>query len=158
MPNFGGLTDREAAIDAIIRFVLSLDNGDSTLCTSSLTKDTVTDLTPFQKIGMNHQHPIVGRQAVVDLLMGAVGRPLDTTHMATNIRCTVQGDEAELTCCVLAQHFRLGEGLDPKFQEHYLGANNYEATIVRDGDLWKVKKLVIIPAWTLGNLDVMKVN
>jgi hypothetical protein len=44
MPNAGGLTDREAAIDAVIRFVCALDEGDSELSASSLSEDAVMDL------------------------------------------------------------------------------------------------------------------
>ena len=156
MPNAGGLTDREAAIDAIIRFVVSLDDGDRELCASSLTEDMIMDLTPFSKIGMNNQSS-TGKAAVVERLMTAVGKPLDTTHCATNIRCTVSGDEANLSCCVLAQHFRLGQGPSHNFQDHYLVANQYKADIVREGDLWKVSKLIITPAWTQGDPEVMKV-
>ncbi|KAJ9654790.1 hypothetical protein H2198_006229 [Neophaeococcomyces mojaviensis] len=156
MPNVGGLTDREAAIDAIIRFVVSLDDGDPELCASSLTEDTIMDLTPFSKVGMHYQ-PVIGRATVVERLMTAVGKPLDTTHSATNVRCTVNGDKADLSCCVLAQHFRLGQGPSSEFQDYYLFGNQYKASIVRDENLWKVSKLVITPAWTVGNPDVMKV-
>lgn len=156
MPNAGGLTDREAAIDAIIRFVTSLDSGDEELCNSSMTENIVMDLSPFAKAGLNI--PVVdGRQAAVNQLMTAVGKALDTTHMATNIRCTVDRDTAELTCTVLAQHFRKGEGLRSECQENCLHGNLYKATIVREGDLWKTKYLMITPAWTQGTHDVMKV-
>ncbi|KIX00284.1 uncharacterized protein Z518_10423 [Rhinocladiella mackenziei CBS 650.93] len=157
MPNAGGLTDREAAIDAIIRFVVSLDDGDPELCASSLTEEAIMDLTPFNKAGLNYE-PVIGRTAVVERLMAAVGKALDTTHSATNVRCTVNGDKADLSCCVLAQHFRLGQGPSPQFQDYYFFGNQYEASIVREGDLWKVNKLVITPAWTQGNPDVMKVQ
>ncbi|EXJ94344.1 hypothetical protein A1O1_02738 [Capronia coronata CBS 617.96] len=53
----------------------------------------------------------------------------DPTHMATNIRCTVDNDSdedaAELTSVVLAQHFGLGEGPAPETQDHWLNANKY---------------------------------
>ena len=156
MPNADGLTDREAAIDSIIRFVTSLDSGDEDVCASSMTDDIVMDLTPFAKAGMNI--PVInGKAAAVNQLMTAVGTALDTTHMATNIRCTVKGDSAELTCTVLAQHFRKGEGLKSECQENVLHGNLYKATIVREGDLWKANYLTITPAWTQGNHDVMKV-
>lgn len=156
MPNAGNLTDREAAIDAIIRFVNSLDFGDPDLLSSCLTEDTIMDLTPFTNVGMNYQ-PIHGASAVNNTLMKAVGKSLDTTHTATNIRCTVTDDAADLTCCVLAQHFRLGEGPSAEFQDYYMFGNQYTAEIVRDGELWKVKKLVITPAWTMGKPEVMRV-
>ncbi|KAK4502107.1 hypothetical protein PRZ48_005530 [Zasmidium cellare] len=156
MPNAGGLTDREAAIDAVIRFVCALDEGDADLSASSLTEDAVMDLTPFQKVGMD-RGLAEGRSNIVKILMDAVGKPLDTTHCATNIRCTVQGESAELKSCILAQHFRRGEGPDPKFQDHYLFGNQYAAQIVRDGELWKIKRLTITPAWVAGNPEIMNV-
>lgn len=155
MPNAHNLTDREAAIDAIIRFCNSLDSGDPTLCASSLTPNTTLDLTPFSASGQNFTIT-TGRTAVVDLLLSALG-PLDTTHCATNIRCTVDGDTAELTCCVLAQHFRGGEGPKPEFGDYWFCGNQYVARIVRDGDEWRVERLVITPAWTVGKPEVMKV-
>ncbi|KAF2159003.1 hypothetical protein M409DRAFT_30539 [Zasmidium cellare ATCC 36951] len=156
MPNAGGLTDREAAIDAVIRFVCALDQGDAELSASSLTKDSIMDLTPFRKVGME-RGIAEGRDAIVKVLMDAVGKPLDTTHSATNIRCTVQGDSAELTTCVLAQHFRRGEGPSPEFQDYYLFGNQYAAQIVRDGELWRIKRLTITPAWVVGNPEIMNV-
>lgn len=156
MPNAGNLTDREAAIDAIVRFVVSLDSGDADMCTSSLTHDAIMDLTPLSNIGMQ-RGVVEGRDTVVNTLMTAVGKPLDTTHSATNIRCSVDGDSADLTCCVLAQHFRRGEGPKPEFREYYLMGIQYVATILRVEDLWRVSKLVLTPAWTVGNPDVMKV-
>ena len=156
MPNAGGLTDREAAMDAIIRFVCALDNGDEDLMNSAFTEDIVVDLSPFRKVGMRYD-PVEGRKAVVDRMMTAVGKPLDTTHSATNLRCTVSGDKAELTACILAQHFRGGEGPSPEYQDFYFFGNQYEASLVRAGELWRVKKLLIAPAWTFGKPEVMKV-
>ena len=156
MPNAGGLTDREAAIDAIIRFVCALDEADAELSVSALTEDAIMDLSAFTKAGMNYG-VVNGRDEIVNRLMTAVGKPLDTTHSATNIRCTVNGDTASLTTCVLAQHFRRGEGPDPKCQEYYLFGNQYKATLIRNGELWRVNNLTIAPAWTQGNPDVMKV-
>ncbi|RVX67379.1 hypothetical protein B0A52_09160 [Exophiala mesophila] len=157
MPNVGGLTDREAAIDAIVRFVCSLDEGSDELCSSAVTDNVVMDLRPFNKVGMKYS-VVEGKTDVVNRLMTAVGRPLDTTHSATNIRCYLTGpDTADLTCCVLAQHFRGGEGPSPEFQDYYLFGNQYKAKVVRQGDLWKVSELEIAPAWTQGNPEVMKV-
>lgn len=156
MPNAGGLTDREAAIDTIIRFVVSLDNGDGELCGSAVTQDALMIL-DFAKTG-TQRDPVRGKEAIVDLLMSNVGRPLDTTHSATNIRCFVDGDTAELTCCVLAQHFRGGEGPNPGFQDFSFWGNEYKATIVREGDLWKANKIIITPTWTFGKPEVMKVQ
>lgn len=157
MPNFGGLTDRESAIDAVIRFVCALDNGDSELSASSLSEHAVMDLSPFSKAGMTPR-VVHGRDDIVDALMSHVGRPLDTTHCATNIRCTVVGDNASLTSCILAQHFRGGQGPSPEYQEFFFNGNQYDCDIVRDGEFWRISRVLITPAWTFGNPEVMKVQ
>ena len=77
--------------------------------------------------------------------------------MATNIRCTVNGDKAELTSVILAQHFRLGEGQPPETQDYWLNGNKYQCSIVKAGDLWRIGSVTIEPAWTLGNQEVMNV-
>jgi len=155
MWNAGGLTDREAAIDALIRFVVALDDGDSKLSASSLTENAVMNLV-FGKSGMQSRK-VEGRDSIVDILMSRIGKAMDTTHMATNIRCEVNGDKAELTSTILAQHFRLGEGQPPEAQEYFMNGNKYQSTIVRAGDVWKIETVTIEPAWTLGNPAIMDV-
>ena len=131
MPNAGGLTDREAAIDALIRFVVALDDGSLELSASSLTENAVMHLV-FGKSGMQSRK-VEGRDAIASILMSKVGMALDTTHMATNIRCTVDGDKAELTSVILAQHFRLGDGQSPEHDDYFMNGNKYQCTIVRAG-------------------------
>lgn len=122
-----------------------------------MTEDVILDMTPFKKLGWDSQST-TGREEVVKRLMDAVGTALDTTHSATNIRCTVDEDTANLSSTVLAQHFRLGEGLNPECNDYYLFGNFYKAEIVRAGDVWRMKKVTITPGWTQGNPDVMKVR
>lgn len=156
MPNRGGLTDREAAIDALHRFVWALDEGSSELSASSLTEDARMAL-EFTHNGESPRE-IAGRDIIVELLMNKVGRPLDTTHMATNIRCELVGkDTAELQAQILAQHFRRGEGASAEFNDCYLFGNIYKCLVVREGDVWKFSKVAIRAVWTQGNPEVMKV-
>lgn len=155
MPNKGGLTDREAAIDALHRFLWSLDEGSDELAHSSLTEGAVMEL-HFTHNGSEPRR-VTHRDNIVPLLMDAVGKPLDTTHMATNIRCEVKGDTAELKAQILAQHFRKGEGADPEKGEFYLNGNLYRCVVVRVGEEWRMSVVDIRPAWVQGNPEVMKV-
>lgn len=100
---------------------------------------------------------VAGRDTIVELLMSAVGRPLDTTHMATNVRCEVDKDTAELQAQILAQNFRAGEGVGAEFNDYYTFGNIYKCSLVREGGLWKFTKVAIRAAWTQGNPEVMKV-
>lgn len=157
MPNHDGLSDREAAIDAMTRFVVSLDDGDAEMLAGSITEDMLMDLSPFNKAGNFNYQPFSGRELVVDRLMKAVGKSMDSTHSITNFQCAVKGDVAQLSCYVLAQHFRLGQGPSSDYQDFYLMGNRYKAEAVREGEWWKVKKLIVTPAWTQGVPAVMNV-
>ncbi|KAK5687222.1 hypothetical protein LTS10_001360 [Elasticomyces elasticus] len=157
MGNENGLTDREAAIDAIIRFVNSLDDGDSELLSSALTEDVVVDLTPFNKSGFNFS-VLASKASVIDRMIPFVGTGLDTTHHTSNFRVKVTADTATLSCHVLAQHFRKDEGPLDAFQDCYMMGNRYQANVVRDGALWKIEKIVISAAWTQGNIGVLQAN
>lgn len=156
MTNSEGLTDREAAIDALTRFVCALDEGDPDLLRSSITEDMLMDLSPFDKIGRSYSS-FSGKETVVERLMKVVGQSMDSTHMITNIRTKGSGDSLEIACYALAQHYRLGQGPSPDFQDFYLMGNKYKAQVVRDGDVWRVKSLRVEPAWTQGVPGVMKV-
>jgi hypothetical protein len=146
MVNAGGLTDREAAIDALVRFVVALDDGDAQLSASSLTEDAVMNLV-FGNSGMESRK-IEKRQSIVDILMTKVGVALDTTHMATNIRCTVTGDKAELTSVILAQHFRLGQGQSPDHQDFFMNGRPPEVpNTFRQHPFYPLAN--DIPAWLL---------
>jgi hypothetical protein len=156
MSNKGGLTDREAAIDALHRFVWALDEGSDDLSSSSLTPDATMVLN-FTHNGAKPRE-INGRDTIVETLMSAVGRPLDTTHMATNVRCEVDGDKAKLQAQILAQHFRGGEGVSPEYGDYYLFGNIYKCEIERaDEGLWRINRVTISAKWTQGKPEVMKV-
>lgn len=154
--NEGGLTDRDAAIDAVVRFVIGIDDADTELLESSLTDDVVFDPAAFNKTGSNHT-VTAGKQEVVSLLMSAVGTSLDTTHMTSNFRVTITGDSANLSCYALAQHFRKGEALEA-FQDCYLNGNRYNVKLVRDETLWRIQNFVLLPSWTYGHRSVMDTN
>lgn len=156
MANKDGLTDREAAVDSLYRFVWALDEGSDELSASSLTEDAVMTL-HFTHNGATPRD-VNGRKVIVDLLMSAVGRPLDSTHMATNVRCEIDGDKAKLQAQILAQHFRKGEGVGAEFGDYYLFGNIYHCDIERaEEGVWRISHITIRAQWTQGNPEVMKV-
>ena len=157
MPNSNGLTDREAITDAIVRLVLSIDDGDAELLSSTITDDMVMDLTGLNESGFAYR-PFVGKEMVVQGLMKAVGTSLDTTHHVSNFRIDLGIDSAKLDCYALAQHFRRGEGLSSKSNDCFLAGNKYHSIVVREEGVWKVKRLEVKAAWTYGDGSVMKVD
>src|SRR5215467_4877490 len=104
--------DRTEIAETLYRFALGLDLGDADSLASSLTEDVVFDFTPAaNKVG--REFPVLSsRDAVVKTIIATLG-PLDTSHTASNIQITVNGDSATLKAYVMAQHFMPGEGPRP---------------------------------------------
>jgi ketosteroid isomerase-like protein len=144
------LLDRAAITDTLHRYAAGLDLNDADLLTSSLTEDAVVDLGPaMRRIG--YEFPALApRQTVVDTLIGAVG-PLDSSHSISNIRITVDGDHATVLAYAQAQHFKPGSGSDPAETRHALMMNRYTASLVRDGEQWRIRHLDIANAWFEGD-------
>ena len=162
MVDVKALLDRAEITDTITRFLRSLDDGNPALLASCLTPDMTMDLTPLNKAGMSYP-AFHGREAVVEKLMHAVGKTMDSAHHVGNFLFDLPeggGDEARVSCYALAQHFRLGEGPDDRHNGHEdycLMGNRYDITLVRDGEGWKIKLYVVSCMWSLGNVDVVKV-
>ena len=157
-----GLTAREAIIETLNRFAAGLDDNDEALLQSVFSEESIFDATPMNKLGFTFS-PMHGKQVVIDALMKAVGSKLDTMHHASNFLVDIKGDEAELKCYALAQHFRLGEGLSSLAvgsKDCFLQGNRWNVDLVREeggpGGGWKIRKFVLVPGWTFGNAEVMK--
>ncbi|WP_063798141.1 nuclear transport factor 2 family protein [Streptomyces sp. 150FB] len=148
------IVDRAAIADTVHRYAAGLDHGDAELLTSSLTEDATVDLTPATtKIGLDF--PVLApRETVVGVLIPAVG-PLDTSHVISNIRTTVDGDTANVRCYAMAQHFPPGEGPRPERTRQALMMNRYDADLVRDDKIWRIRRLTIDSAWFSGDPTVL---
>ncbi|MYV53677.1 nuclear transport factor 2 family protein [Streptomyces sp. SID3212] len=148
------LADRAAIADTLHRYTAGLDFGDADLLTSALTEDATVDLTPATgKIGLDF--PVLApRETVVGVLIPAVG-PLDTSHVISNIRTTVDGDTANARAYAMAQHFPPGDGPKPDRTRQALMMNRYDADLVRDGEIWRIRRLTIDSAWFSGDPTVL---
>jgi hypothetical protein len=148
------ITDRAEITDAIYRYAAGLDFGDAALLESALTEDAVVDLTSATtKLGLDF--PVLApRDTVVGALVTAVG-PLDTSHSITNVRIGIVGDTATARCYAQANHYLPGEGPRPDRTRHALMMNRYTAEMVRDGERWRIRRLLIDCAWFDGDPSVL---
>ena len=152
MANTTGMTDREAVIDAAVRFAISLDDANTELLSSTISDNVIMELP-----GSNER--VEGRGAVTERLMSAVGIPLDTTHMTSNFQVTIDGDPAHLSCYALAQHFRRGEGLSTAVvKDYYLMGNRWRTRLVRNEQIWRIEYFGLSSMWTQGDREVMNVG
>ncbi|HUN35657.1 MAG TPA: nuclear transport factor 2 family protein [Trebonia sp.] len=148
------LTDRAEITDAIYRYAAGLDHGDVALLESALTEDAVVDLSAAtSKLGLDF--PVLApRDVVVGALASAVG-PLDTSHSITNVRIDLAGDTATVRCYAQANHYLPGEGPQPDRTRHALMMNRYTAEMTRDGQRWRIRRLLIDCAWFDGDPQVL---
>lgn len=139
-------TDRTEIIDALYRFGLGQDLKDRELFASSFAADAELDFRPAAARWGAEPPLMTGRDAIVDTILTLFEGRVDTTHQVTNPRVTVDGDTARLTALVEAQHL-----LSADHGTHALLKNRYDVDLVRAGDRWVMRRVVIENAWYTGD-------
>src|SRR5256886_1613915 len=145
--------DRYEIEDALHRFAFGLDHGDADSLSSAFTEDCVLDFRPAGKQLELDFSRITGRQAIVETLLPLLG-PNDTSHTASNLQIEISDDSATLYCYVSAQHFMPREGPRPG-TENALLMNRYDCQLIRDGQKWRFRQIVIDNAWAQGNPEIL---
>jgi len=146
-------SDRYEIADALHRFAFGVDHGDGDSLSSALAEDCILDFRPAgKKLGLDFGK-LTGRQTIVDALVPLLG-PLDTSHTVSNLQIEVSDDSATLYCYVMAQHFMPREGPRPG-SENALLMNRYDGQLVREGQKWRFKQIVIDHAWAQGNPEIL---
>lgn len=158
-----GNSARDAAIDAIQRFALALDINDADLMRSAFTADGVLDKSGLSRVTGQEMPPDNGIDAILSTTFALIG-PMDTSHHLSNYRVKFNGKqtEAQIMCHVYAQHFRAGEGPDPRKRDYILFGNLYYADVVKDGDgsdaMWKIKRMGMHCLWSEGDTRLVGIE
>jgi len=141
--------DKLAVIDALYRFAAGIDLRDSSLLSSALAENAVSDFRPAAaKAGFDY--PVIeGRDRIVAALAASLAK-LDTTHSVTNPRVAIDGDTARLDALVEAQHVSQD---DPA--RSYLMKNRYDVELERKGDGWVIKRNTVDNVWRAGDIAVL---
>ncbi|MFJ9782348.1 nuclear transport factor 2 family protein [Amycolatopsis sp. NPDC101161] len=139
-------TDRTEIVDALYRFGLGQDLKDRELFASSFAADAELDFRPAAARWGAEPPLMTGRDAIVDTILALFEGRVDTTHQVTNPRVSVDGDTARLTALVEAQHL-----LSADHGTHALLKNRYDVDLVRAGDRWLMRRVVIENAWYTGD-------
>ncbi|WP_370965239.1 nuclear transport factor 2 family protein [Amycolatopsis sp. cg9] len=138
--------DLHEIVDALYRFGLGQDLKDRALFASSFAADAELDFRPAAAKWGARPPLMTGRDEIVDTILALFDGRVDTTHQVTNPRVTVDGDTAHLTALVEAQHL-----LSADHATHALLKNRYDTDLVRDGDRWVLRRVVIENAWYTGD-------
>jgi hypothetical protein len=145
--------DRYEVADTLHRYAFGLDHGDADSLVSALAEDCVLDFRRADR-KLHLGFPLItGRQAILDSVLPLIG-PLDTSHTVTNLQIEISGDSATLSAYVMSQHFMPREGSRPG-AENALLMNRYDSELVRDGQKWRFRRIIIDNAWSQGNPEVI---
>lgn len=141
--------DRLEIVDALYRFGAGIDFNRADFLESAIAIDAVVDFAPAaRKAGLDFPL-LTGRAMVIQVLTTTVGL-LDTTHSVTNPRIQITGDTARLYAIVEAQH------LPPQDRSrHFLMKNQYDVSLVRDGERWVISNMVVDNVWFTGEPNVL---
>ena len=146
-------SDRYEIADALHRYAFGLDHGDADSLASVLTEDCVFDFTPAsRKLKLDFPR-ISGRQAILEAVLPLIG-PLDTSHTASNLQIEISDDSATLSAYVMSQHFMPREG-SRRGSENALLMNRYDCELIRDGEKWRFKRIIIDNAWSQGDPEIL---
>lgn len=143
-----GMTDREAVMDAFIRWTTSSDDGDRELLHSVLTSDVVVDFTKLQAMGVP-LGVVEGRNAVIDSVIRTPGRG-ETTHLVGNFRVQLNGDRAQAECLCTMTHYTRKEPSSPIGQADFAMSHKYRGDLIKSDGHWRFARLQIDLYWTGG--------
>jgi SnoaL-like domain len=145
--------DRYEIADALHRYCFALDHGGADSLASALTEDCVFDFRPAGK-KLHLDFPLItGRQSILESVLPLIG-PLDTSHTASNLQIEISDDSATLSAYVMSQHFMPREG-SRRGAENALLMNRYDCELVRDGEKWRLRRIVISNAWAQGDPEIL---
>lgn len=136
-------------MDAMYRFGAGVDHNEGDLLASAFADDAVVDFRPCGRaMGLNFP-VLTGGETIIGFLRGNAGVQT-TSHVITNGRAQVEGRAATLRALVDATHLPKS---DPSRRCRMM--NWYDVELVQDGDLWRIRRLVISNAWFAGDVQVL---
>jgi 3-phenylpropionate/cinnamic acid dioxygenase small subunit len=137
-----GLIDRLAVEDVLTRYAFALDRRDWDLLETCFVSDAVLVYEPLPEFSGF----ATLRAAMQFGLEGTV-----TQHLITNIRITVDGDQAESWCYGHATHRRD----DVDGGNLFVTGGAYEDSLTRAADGWRIARRHVHAKWTWGNPRVV---
>ena len=143
--------DKLAIAEALYRYAAGIDLRDKELFASALTEDAVSDFRPAAAKARFEYPVIEGRGVLVEAISKSLSS-LDTTHTVSNPRVSIDGDVARMEALVEAQHVPRSDST-----RHYLMKNRYDVDLVRSGNDWLIKRIVVDNVWRSGDPTVLSV-
>ena len=141
--------ERLEVMDALLRFGAGVDHYDGELLATAFSDDAVVDFGPCGR-AMGLDFPVVTGGDTIIRFLRATAEAQTTTHVIINGRAKIEGDAARLRALVDATHLPKGD-----HSRRCQMMNWYDVDLVRDENLWLMRRLVISNAWFTGDTQVL---
>ncbi len=141
--------ERLEAMDALYRFGSGVDHNDADLLATAFSDDAVVNFGPCGRT-MGLDFPVLtGNVTIVCFLCGTAEKQT-TSHVITNGRARIEGDSAVLRALVDATHLPKND-----HSRRCQMMNWYDVELVREVDMWRMRRIVISNAWFTGDVQVL---
>ena len=136
-------------MDAMYRFGAGVERNEKDLLATAFSDDAVVDFGPCGR-AMGLDFPVLtGGETIVGFLCATAERQT-TSHVITNGRAKVDGHAAGLRVLVNATHLPKGD-----HSRRCEMMNWYDVDLVKQTDLWRMRRGVISNAWFTGDIQVL---
>jgi 3-phenylpropionate/cinnamic acid dioxygenase small subunit len=136
MLSLAEISDRLAVSDLLNRYATAMDSRNWDLLAACFTDDARLD---YDTSG------VFGRQDFVEHCAEGLARMKATQHRVTNQVITLDGDQAQATSYVVAQHVRDNDAT-------FTLGGTYHDDLVRTGDEWRIASRQFVTSWKAGKL------
>ena len=141
--------ERLEVTDALLRFGAGVDHNDEELLATAFSDDAVVDFGPCGR-AMGLDFPVLTGGDTILRFLRATAEAQTTTHVITNGRAKIDEGAARLRALVDATHLPKGD-----HSRRCQMMNWYDVDLVKDGNLWRMRRLVISSAWFTGDTQVL---
>ncbi len=136
-------------MDALYRCGAGVDHNDADMLATAFSEDATVDFGPCGR-AMGLAFPVLtGGAAIVGLLCGNAEKQT-TSHVITNGRARIDRDTAVLRTLVDATHLPKSD-----HSRRCQMMNWYDVDLVRQADVWRMRRVVISNAWFTGDVQVL---
>ncbi len=133
-------SDYELIRELTARYAGAIDAKDYTAIAACFSPDA-------RVIYAGYSEELQGEDAILAHMRRALELMDVTQHLFANFIVDVAGDEAAMTCDILAQHLHGGET--------FLAGGKYETRLVKADTGWKFTRISARTVWSSGNRDML---
>lgn len=132
--------DYELIRELAARYAGAIDARDYTAIAACFALDA-------QVIYAGYSEELQGHEAIIGHMRRALEAMEVTQHLFANFIIDIEGEDAAMTCDILAQHLHDGET--------FLAGGKYEVELSRTGENWKFSRISARTVWSAGNRDML---